>query len=221
MDSDTALTSPTPVHRKGAVPTLLQRLNFASPWLSASSMIVVLWTLLILPAAFLNGLFPLDLGGILDICTHLQQRLHWILSPYNGSGRYVPVYWLYHVLLFRLFSTQTQAFYLIQHSIFLSSLLIVLGRLFERIAFRRIVTIFFCITLFVSSPNPETLFTLGKPEPLILFFISIVLLLFYGSRADGARPQSSCDTSQYHCYSLYLSGPKRHHWPSLRSVLAD
>ena len=39
-------------------------------------------------------------AGIVQIPLR-PDRFHWILSPYNGSGRYFPVYWLYHVLLGR------------------------------------------------------------------------------------------------------------------------
>jgi len=41
---------------------------------------VLLWALLVLPGAFYNELFPLDLGGIVQIPVR-PDRFHWILSP--------------------------------------------------------------------------------------------------------------------------------------------
>jgi len=144
---------------------------------------VILWLLLLLPAAFLNRLFSLDLGSIFDIAAHFPQNIHWMLSPYNGSGRYFPAYWLYHMLLSRLFSCDVVPYYCIQSILFLASALIGCW-LFTKVAGAGRIAILFAVSIFVSTPNVETLYTLGKAEPQLYLCLSLILLLFYSLPAD-------------------------------------
>jgi hypothetical protein len=153
----------------------------------ASTAIVLLWSTLILPSAFLNGLFPLDVGGVLDKATHFPEDVHWILSPYNGSGRYFPLYWLYYAFLFQICGVAVQGYYLVQSAIFLLSVLMT-SAIFVSIARNTIIVLLFGLSIFVSSPNVETLYTLGKAEPLLYLFISFILFVFYFGSANRRPP---------------------------------
>lgn len=150
----------------------------------AVAMIAGLWALLVLPSGFLNGLFALDQGGVYHLASQFPGNLHWILSPHTGSGRYVPVYWLYHCLPFLLFSFNVTAYYFLQSILFLASALLT-GLLFARLARSRAIIILFCASLFISTPNVETLYTICKPEPLLYTFLIAALFAFRWRSADG------------------------------------
>jgi hypothetical protein len=148
--------------------------------------IIILWTVLILPAAFLNHLFPIDQGGLFDRSASAVGKFRSIISPYLGQdlaqglgqGRYFPFYRIYNALLFQIFSTNTTWYYLEQSVLFLVSALI-LTRIFTSVSSRGLATAFFAVAIFLSTPNVETLYTLYKAEPLVLFFSALVFLLFY------------------------------------------
>ena len=142
--------------------------------------LLLLWLCLVLPAAFLNQLFPLDYAGVLGIVRDFPSWRHWILSPYNGSGRYVPVYWLYHSLLYVFWSVNIKAYYIVQSAIFLLSALFT-AALFQRVTGHRLLTAVFASLVILSSPNAETLYTLFKNEPLVYLCISAILLWLYSN----------------------------------------
>ncbi|MBV9503933.1 MAG: hypothetical protein JO323_02900 [Acidobacteriia bacterium] len=156
--------------------------------------ILSLWILLILPAAFLNHFFPLDQGGLFEVGAAFpagpvddgaKDALHFMINPYLGKGRYFPVYWFFHdVLLFRLFSTHTAGYYLVQSVLFLVSALII-GRILAKITPGASVMVWFGVAIFLSSPNAETLYTLFKAEPLILFFMGVIFALFYFESSES------------------------------------
>ena len=152
--------------------------------------IVFLWVVLILPSGLLNRLFPLDQGGVFDRGAGFPGDLHWMLSPYMGAGRYFPVYWLYNALLFRLSATNTSVQYLVQSFLFLASALIA-GRIFASVTARGLIAACFGIAIFASSPNVEALYTLFKAEPLVLFFTTSILLLFYFEENHTSSPSLS------------------------------
>jgi len=102
-----------------------------------------------------------------------------MISPYFGSGRYFPVYWLYQdALVFGLFSTNTAGHYVVQSVLFLFSALLA-SRMFLVVTGPGLVAVLFGVAIFLSTPNAETLYTLFKAEPLVLFFTTVALLLFY------------------------------------------
>src|SRR4051812_25278603 len=168
------------------IPTLMNQSRYCR-WVEAirscppyAAALVVLWLALIVPSAFLNALFPIDIGGVFDIAGNFAQWRHWMLSPYNQSGRYVPVYWLYHTVLFKLWRYNLPPYFIVQAGIFLAASWIS-ARILERITRSRVVPCLFVVMLIFSSPNAETLYTICKNEPLVYFFISIILWVFYRS----------------------------------------
>src|SRR4051794_8261449 len=76
--------------------------------------LVLFWLVLILPSAFLNTLFPIDIGAVFETVGHFAKWQHWMLSPYNQSGRYVPAYWMYHAGMFKLWAFNITPYYLVQ-----------------------------------------------------------------------------------------------------------
>src|SRR5437016_6138443 len=75
--------------------------------------------LFILPSAFLNKFFTLDVGGIFAQAAEFPKNLHSMLTPFNGSGRYYPLYWLYHAFLYSLFFSDVKGYYVTQCVLFL------------------------------------------------------------------------------------------------------
>ncbi len=146
----------------------------APPYVLVSTL---LWLFLVLPSAYLNSWFTLDLGGIFLKSTQFPQSLAWILSPYNGSGRYFPFYWLYYAFLYKLFGIHLVGYYLVQSVLFLVSVLFILY-IFAHMTSRGVLATLLAVSIFLSSPNAETLYTLCKAEPLVFFFTACILLLF-------------------------------------------
>ena len=144
-----------------------------------------------LPSYFYNELFALDLGGIVQIPLR-PDRFHLILSPYNGSGRCFPVYWLYHVLLWTISPANLKVYYLVQSALFLAAALLT-GAMFSRLTAGRLAGAMFVVALVFERPDAETLYTLGKTEPLVYFFLAIPLWLFCSQAASGklVRPARS------------------------------
>ncbi len=138
---------------------------------------LVLCFVLVLPSAFLSKFFTLDVGGMLAQGAEFPKNLHSILSPFNGSGRYYPLYWLYHVSLYSIFHADVRGYYLVQCAGFLFATGL-WAKMFAKMAAPREAAAV-CLLLLFSSPNAEVLYTIGKAEPLLYLFCSIVLFLFY------------------------------------------
>ena len=105
---------------------------------------------------------------------------------HNGSGRYFPFYWLYHAVLYGLFSWHIAPHYLVQSVLFLVAAL-VLCHLYLKAAGPGVMAVLFAASVFVSTPNVETLYTIGKPEPLLYFFVVWILLFSYSLSTDPTR----------------------------------
>jgi hypothetical protein len=143
--------------------------------------LLLLFFLLVLPCAFINTYFTLDVGGILAQTAMFPKTLHAMLSPFNGSGRYYPVYWFYQVLLYNLFHLDLTGHYIIQTILFLFAAAL-LTKPIAQMTGPGTVTLF-GVSVLLSSANAETLYTIGKAEPLLFLFFSILLLLFYYGRS--------------------------------------
>lgn len=167
--------------------------------------IALLWAALVLPSAFINGLFMLDMGGVFDAAANFPNNLEWMLSPYTGTGRFFPLYWLYHALVSVVFGFDIRGHYLILAILFLA------GTVLTAVLFLRIVrhlgfALALAAALFISTPNVEALYAFGKAEPLLYTILSAILLIFYvASSRSGALPITSCAviTALYVC-ALWL-----------------
>jgi hypothetical protein len=140
--------------------------------------ISLLWIILVLPSVFLNELFTLDVGGVFNLAAHFHERLNWILSPYTGSGRYFPLYWLYNTALCSLFGFDIRGHFFALAVIFLLSALLT-GVLFTNLVRDIRIALLFSLALFISSPNVESLYAFGKAEPAVYLLVSLILLLFH------------------------------------------
>ena len=163
--------------------------------LLASLAVVVQWIVFVLPPAFLGSLFTLDVGGIFNIAAHFPENIDWILSPYTGSGRYFPLYWLYHVMLSYVFGFDIRGYYVVLAIVFLlSALLTVL--LFLRIVRNLTLAVLFSSAIFLSSPNVESVYAIGKAEPFVYLLIAAILLIFYSAiRKNQPLSAGRCATT--------------------------
>ena len=158
--------------RLRALPTTLR-----ANWRSAG-IVLILWCLLVLPSSFLLGLLPLDLGANLDIAQRFSAYLDVAFSPYNGSGRFYPVYFLHLYALYSAAGLHLRWYYFAQSAMFLLSALL-LASVFRRMVAHHWIVPLFCISIFLSTPNLENLYTVCKCEPLIYFFVVLALFITY------------------------------------------
>jgi len=125
----------------------------------------------------------MDIGEVFTSSAKFPSSFYSIISPYIRPGRYLPVYWLYHALLYLVSGIHVQGYFLVQSLIFLAGAL-TNGYLFTGMVRNRTVSMLFVVMMFISSPNSETLYTICKPEPIVFLLVSIILLLSYYGNAD-------------------------------------
>ncbi|MGF6611006.1 hypothetical protein OKW45_005928 [Paraburkholderia sp. WSM4175] len=138
---------------------------------------VLVWALFSMPTILWSQLFPLDMGGIFLIGEHFRSWVHWILSPYNGAGRYFPFYWLYHSAEYEIFGSHVGPYFFVQSLVFLAATLLscqIIYRLTKRHTYAAILL----PLVYVSSPVAENLNTIGKAEPLSYLFLVAIIALF-------------------------------------------
>lgn len=141
--------------------------------------IVALWCVIIIPVVLYSDVFPMDSEGIFNIGENFTHWLPWIASPYNGSGRYVPFFWIFWSSQYLLFAQNIGEYLLVQGAFFLLGI-IFFANLLKHASNSKIAVTFSCFAIF-SAPVAENLTTIGKAEPLTVFFIGALLLLFYNS----------------------------------------
>jgi hypothetical protein len=127
----------------------------------------------------------LDVGGVFAKAADYPDNLAWALSPYNRGGRYFPAYWLYNFLAFGLFSTNIAAHFAVQVTLFVLALGLT-SALFLRLTNRPMATAAFGFIACLGGAVAESMYTLGKAEPLAYLCIVGVLVLFQS--ADWMRP---------------------------------
>lgn len=104
-------------------------------------------------------------------------NLSWIISPYNGSGRYFPFYWIYNSFQFHWFGTTVSPYYFIQSIVFLVAALLTSATL-HKITGNRRAAVLLLVAIYVSSPLAENLNTLGKAEPIAYLLITCIVFAF-------------------------------------------
>ena len=140
----------------------------------------------LLPTIVLSQWFPLDLGGMFEIGEKFAQKWAWIVSPYNGSGRYFPFYWIFNSFQYFAFGTHVLPYYLVQSAILVAAALLacrILGLVTGSLRWGVLLLALF----FLNTPLAENSSTLGKAEPLALLLALLVLFLFMRALALG-RP---------------------------------
>ena len=139
---------------------------------------LTLWAVFSIPSIMLSQWFPLDLGGIFTIGKNFHKSLPWIISPYNGSGRYFPFYWLYNSFEFYLFGTNVAPYYLVQSIVFLGAALLTAVTLHKATGSLRLAGLLL-IAIYFSTPVAENLNTLGKAEIVQFFLMMCIIIAFY------------------------------------------
>jgi hypothetical protein len=148
--------------------------------------IAALFCVVLLPSILLSKWFPLDLGGMFEIGALFSEKLPWIISPYNGSGRYFPVYWLFSSLQYYFFTTHALPYFLLQ-SIILTGAIALTCKLVAQMTGRSRWITLLAVLLFFNTPIAENSATMGKAEPLSYFLIFLAIYMFAGPRSPSAE----------------------------------
>lgn len=153
------------------------------PWFLVSGAIASGWVVICLPAILFSQWFPLDLPRIFELGADLEKWLPWIVSPYNGSGRYFPVYWLYYCLPFSIFGMDVRPYLLIQSLVFVIALVFGARIIYQTTRSTTFTILAIVFSLF-STALPENISTVGKGEILAYTFCISAFALFL-SRPDS------------------------------------
>jgi hypothetical protein len=162
--------------------------------------IVILFCLVFLPSILLSKWFPLDLGGIFEIGALFSEKLPWIVSPYNGSGRYFPVYWLFNSLQYYFFSTNALPYFLLQ-SVIITGAIVLTCKLGSLLIGRSKWILLLAVLLFFNTPLAENSATMGKAEPLSYFLIFLALYLF----ANGSNRGTVVTNKKFFCIAIIFA----------------
>ncbi len=138
--------------------------------------IILIWGVFILPSSFNPHLAYLDDPTTLLMAKAYSDDFH-IPKPDGTSGRYFPAYFLYYALLFYFFGFNLTGYYAVQSLMFLLSLFLVYFIVFRltRSILSGLLAVFLVTT---ASPVAENLYTFGKGEPRVLFYLLGAVYLF-------------------------------------------
>lgn len=148
--------------------------------------IVAFWCVIIIPTVLYSDIFPLDNEGIFNIGENFQHWLPWIASPYNGSGRYFPIFWIFWSSQYQIFAQNIGGYLLVQGIFFLLGVIFFTNLLKRASSSKLAALTFSCFAIF-SVPVAENITSIGKAEPLTVFFIGGLLLLFFNSTISNQR----------------------------------
>jgi hypothetical protein len=150
----------------------------------------LLWLLLTVPTVLYSQWFPLDMPALFVMGEHLQDWLPWILSPHNGSGRYFPLYWLYHCAQYLVFGPVVWPYFMMLSAIYLAGTVLICRTIWRMTGSVRIAALLF-VSLHLNSPTAENLTTIGKGEPLAFFLIACVIASFREDVVRGGMTRGS------------------------------
>jgi hypothetical protein len=154
----------------------------------------LLWLLATLPTVLLSQWFPLDMPALFFMGEHLSKWLPWIVSPYNGSGRYFPLYWLYHCVQYLAFGAHVWAYFVVLSVIYLAGAVLICRTVWRMTGSLRMAALLF-IALYLNSPTVENLTTIGKGEPLAFFLLACMIALFHRDVVRGGMTRISMGIS--------------------------
>lgn len=138
--------------------------------------IVMIWGVFILPSAINPNWGYLDDPTTLLNSKLLSADFHFP-KPEGALGRYFPFYWLYYALLFNLFGFHPTGYYVVQALMFLLTLFLAHAVVF-RITQSRLAGVLTALLVATASPVAENVFTFGKAEPKVLFYLLCAVYLF-------------------------------------------
>lgn len=141
---------------------------------------IVLWLIFVSPsfiqAIYSSGWFYCDAPSIAILSQELS-GFKW-LSPVTTTGRYVPFYLIYHILTGKLLGVEIFNFFLIQSIVILLSTFLIVKIIF-RFTSNKLISTIGLLLYYTSSSFAENIYTVGKPEHLVLFFILLLIELYF------------------------------------------
>jgi hypothetical protein len=127
----------------------------------------------ILPSAINSNWFYLDDPTSVVMGTKISQDLSYFI-PGSLLGRYIPIYWYYRGLIFRVFGNTPTASYVIQALCVLATMLLIYW-IVKVLTRSRIAGLFASLIFLTGNGVAENAYTLGKQEPLVLLSLLIVI----------------------------------------------
>lgn len=181
------MSGPTITQKKPDTPVLMNQTS-RPVWLLPG--LGLFWLLVTLPTILWSNWFPLDMPALFEMGEYLHKWLPWIVSPHSGSGRYFPLYWLYHTLQFLLFGANVWPYFLILSLIYLTGVYVTCRTLWRATGSWFLSGLLFLL-LYLNTPTPENIATIGKGEPLAFGVIACLIATLYSSVVSNGVKKSS------------------------------
>ena len=138
---------------------------------------VFITTILFLPNITPAYFGLLDDGQTINISQKIISNFNMDLMGGNDSGRFVPIYWLHHILLYIFFGITPILYYLF-HALSLSIVLFMIYKITHLLTEKRKISILASLLYLLSLPVVESYYTLGKPEAQQALYL-VFMLYFY------------------------------------------
>ena len=119
----------------------------------------------------------LDDGQTISISQKIVSSFDMDLMGGGDSGRFVPIYWLHHILLY-VFWGITPIFYYLVHAVGLSIVLFMIYKITQLLTEKRKISILASLLYLLSLPVVESYYTLGKPETQQALYLVFMLYFF-------------------------------------------
>ncbi|MCK5474890.1 MAG: hypothetical protein KAI53_05790, partial [Candidatus Aenigmarchaeota archaeon] len=138
---------------------------------------VIITTILFLPNITPAYFGLLDDGQTINISQKILSSFDMDLMGGGDSGRFVPIYWLHHILLYIFFGINPLFYYLL-HAICLSIVLFMIYKITHLLTEKRKISILASLLYLLSLPIVESYYTLGKPETQQALYLVFMLYFF-------------------------------------------
>lgn len=136
----------------------------------------IMWLILAYPSIIDADWFYLDAPINVTIGDSLFTGFSWLLP--TETGRYVPFYWFYYGITSLFLGKGITYHFFIQSLVVLFSTFLIVYLLQLIIDKRKAVSYIAILLFYTSSPMSENIYTIGKPEHLVLFF-SLIIVVSY------------------------------------------
>jgi hypothetical protein len=131
--------------------------------------------LFIFPCTINSYWFYLDDPMTLRVSRDLFTNSSWMF-PDNSTGRYFPLYWLYHAVIYHAFGESPFAFFLVQSIVILASAFLIYF-ITLHITENKSGGVIAALLFLTCTAMPENAYTLGKTEPKAMLFLLLALFL--------------------------------------------
>lgn len=148
----------------------------------ASIFIIFLaWLFIVFPSTLGAKWFYLDMPTSISIGKDIFNSFGW-LNPNANTERYLPSYWLYQGLGYLISGAQPFGYFLIQSIVSLACAILVF-MIANKLTKNKWVGVLAVLLFLTGSPMAENVFTIGKPEQLVLFLMLLCVWLFLTNAA--------------------------------------